>query len=119
MSGRLVARLILACFLSSCGSPTENVVQQPPAKPPANLAASPTFIPASPVKADGATKAEISIKRGSCLEVVGTTTDSGGVKNTYEYCYYPFKAPSCTTAFSDCRDITTGTCSTKTTPPPC
>lgn len=104
MSGRHVAWLILAYFLSSCGSPPENAVQQPP---PANLAASPTsppdFIPDSPVKAVKATKGEITIKRHNCLEVVGTAEAAGGVLETYEYCYYSYKTPKCATDLSECR----------------
>jgi len=57
-----------------------------------------------------------STKRGNCLEVTGV---SGGTP--YDYCYYTFSKPMCTTAVIECRNIT-GKCSTTNpvpNPPPC
>jgi len=106
MCGRSVAWLIFAGFLSSCSSPTPSVSpgEGPPVLGP--LAGQPREQISEPA----------STKRGNCLELTGS---SGGVP--YDYCYYTFSKPMCTTVITDCRNIT-GKCSTTNpvpNPPPC
>jgi hypothetical protein len=101
MCGLAVALLIFVCFLSSCPDPN-------PGYPP-NLNHGPIaaggFPPGDPT----------STKRGNCVELTGV---SGGVP--YDYCYYSFSKPMCTTAISECQSSPpSGKCATTTSPPPC
>jgi hypothetical protein len=101
MSGRMfrVEWFVLACFLSlssGCDSKPEQT-----AKP-----------------AGGAVDPEI-IKRGNCMQSKGT---GGG--GAYNYCYYTWNKPLCTTALSECEsNPPSGKCSTtppvQKNPPPC
>ena len=106
MNGKLcglsVARLVVACFLSSCCCPTFPVTT-PVATPPGGgqFAIDPAIIP-----------------RGNCLESKGT--NSGG---PYDYCFYTKASPQCTTLLSECLSTPpSGKCSTTNpvpNPPPC
>lgn len=104
MSGLSVARLIFACFLSSCCCPTLPVTT--PVAPP------------GPGGQTGGISEPTVIPRGNCLESKGV---GGG--GAYDYCYYTLSKPLCTTALSDCQSQPpSGKCSTTNpvpNPPPC
>jgi hypothetical protein len=97
MSGRSVAALSFACFLSAFCYVTPVVSQQPP------------FTPPSPMRPE----LETQTKSGNCLEVKGKSA-----AKDHHYCYYSYANPRCTTDLKSCQK-TTGKCATSTNPPPC
>jgi hypothetical protein len=103
MCGLSVALLIFACFLSSCSfflNPSDNITH--------GAIAAGGFPPGDPA----------STKRGNCVEMTGV---SQGVP--YDYCYYTFSKPYCSTFLSECKSTPpSGKCSTTNpvpNPPPC
>lgn len=94
-SGISVSVLILVGFLSSCYP--EDLRHGP--------IAGGAFPPGDPT----------STKRGNCVELTGV---SSGVP--YDYCYYSFSKPMCTTSISSCQSSPpSGLCATTSNPPPC
>ena len=108
MCGRSVARLVVACFLSSCCCPTLSVA------PPGATAPAP---PGATALAPPGPSEPTIIPRGNCLESKGV--GSGG---PYDFCYYTLNKPLCSTVLTDCQNIA-GKCSTtppiQPNPPPC
>ena len=104
MCGISIGLLSFACFLSSCTiflNPTDNIIH--------GSIAGDGFPPGDPA----------SFKRGNCLEVTGISMGT-----PYNYCYYTFAKPMCTTFLAECKSTPpSGKCSTtppvQPNPPPC
>ena len=120
MIGRSVAWLILACFLSSCGSSNESGIQSPADAGLIAGTATPTFTPPDrPTTAVQATKGEILIQRNNCLEITGITRElPSNNLVSYEYCYYSYRIPQCATELKECRSTPpSGKCALTGDPP--
>ena len=107
MSGKSVAKLAFACFLSSCYYPTPVVVVVNPGSVHPGSGGGGGYRVEGP-QVDGP---PYTTPRGNCVQFTSGST---------KICYWSLNSPMCQVPITDCENIT-NKCQTPTTskPPPC